>query len=206
MVLKTSVCRFSGLRIYPGRGILFVRTDSQQYLFINKKCKSLFNNKKRPAKLLWTTTWRKAHKKDQVRLAWRPGKHTAWGVPCRCCCRGVAAGQGRGDCRTTGGSCAAGARWLFRWHCSAPGVFVHTGSTGAATRWLSLPAACAPARVLTVAPAISVAVALPPASISQVTEVSRKKRRTAGKATARAIVGASLEVINKRRMEKPEVS
>jgi large subunit ribosomal protein L24e len=36
MVLKTTVCRFSGLRIYPGKGILFVRVDSQQYLFLNK--------------------------------------------------------------------------------------------------------------------------------------------------------------------------
>lgn len=36
-------------------------------------------------------------------------------------------------------------------------------------------------------------------------EVARKKRRTASKATARAIVGVSLEVINKKRTEKPEV-
>jgi large subunit ribosomal protein L24e len=38
-----------------------------------------------------------------------------------------------------------------------------------------------------------------------VAEVSRKKRRNTGKATARAIAGVSLEVINKRRTEKPEV-
>lgn len=36
-------------------------------------------------------------------------------------------------------------------------------------------------------------------------EIARKKRRAAGKATARAIVGTSLEVINKKRAEKPEV-
>lgn len=36
-------------------------------------------------------------------------------------------------------------------------------------------------------------------------EIARKKRRATGKATARAIVGVSLEVINKRRSEKPEV-
>ena len=36
-------------------------------------------------------------------------------------------------------------------------------------------------------------------------EVARKKRRNTNKATARAIVGTSLEVINKRRAEKPEV-
>jgi large subunit ribosomal protein L24e len=34
MVLKTTLCRFSGLRIYPGKGILFIRTDCTQYLFL----------------------------------------------------------------------------------------------------------------------------------------------------------------------------
>jgi ribosomal protein L24E len=58
MVLKTTLCRFSGLRIYPGRGILFIRVDNQQYLFLNKKCKSLYHNRLRPAKLAWTTTYR----------------------------------------------------------------------------------------------------------------------------------------------------
>lgn len=66
MVLKTTVCRFSGLRIYPGKGILFVRVDGQQFLFLNKKCKSLYNNRLRPAKLAWTVAYRKQHKKDQV--------------------------------------------------------------------------------------------------------------------------------------------
>ena len=68
MVLKTTICRFSGLRIYPGKGILFIRVDSQQYLFLNKKCKSLFNNRLRPAKLAWTAAYRKQHKKDQARF------------------------------------------------------------------------------------------------------------------------------------------
>jgi hypothetical protein len=39
----------------------------------------------------------------------------------------------------------------------------------------------------------------------QVAEIARKKRRQANKGAARAIVGVSLEVINKRRAEKPEV-
>ena len=66
MVLKTTLCRFSGLRIYPGKGILFIRVDSQQYLFLNRKCKSLFNARLRPAKLAWTASYRKQHKKDLV--------------------------------------------------------------------------------------------------------------------------------------------
>lgn len=39
----------------------------------------------------------------------------------------------------------------------------------------------------------------------QVTEVSRKKRRTANKGLNRSIVGASMELIQKKRAEKPEV-
>ena len=39
----------------------------------------------------------------------------------------------------------------------------------------------------------------------QVTEISRKKRRTGGKSAVRSLVGASLEVINKKRNEKSEV-
>ncbi|KAK4857164.1 hypothetical protein QYF36_025232 [Acer negundo] len=39
MVLKTQLCRFSGAKIYPGRGIKFIRSDSQVLLFANYKCK-----------------------------------------------------------------------------------------------------------------------------------------------------------------------
>ena len=77
-------------------------TTPQQFLFINRKAKSLFAQRKKAAKIAWTTTYRKDHKKDLDAT------------------------------------------------------------------------------------------------------VARKKRRSATKATARAIVGASLEVINKRRAEKPE--
>ncbi|KAK9839100.1 hypothetical protein WJX74_009537 [Apatococcus lobatus] len=65
MVLKTATCRWSGLRIYPGRGIVFVRIDGQQFLFINEKVKSLYHQRKRPAKIAWTAQYRKAHRKDQ---------------------------------------------------------------------------------------------------------------------------------------------
>jgi len=63
MVLKTEVCRFSGLKIYPGHGMRLTKMDSQTYLFLNAKCKRLFNLRLRPAKLAWTTQYRKAHKK-----------------------------------------------------------------------------------------------------------------------------------------------
>ncbi|KAH7299648.1 hypothetical protein KP509_24G022200 [Ceratopteris richardii] len=64
MVLKTEVCRFSGGKIYPGRGIRFIRADSQVFLFINSKCKRYFHNRLKPSKLTWTALYRKQHKKD----------------------------------------------------------------------------------------------------------------------------------------------
>ncbi|KAJ7530075.1 hypothetical protein O6H91_15G078000 [Diphasiastrum complanatum] len=64
MVLKTEICRFSGSKIYPGRGIRFVRADSQVFLFVNSKCKHYFHNRLKPAKLTWTALYRKQHKKD----------------------------------------------------------------------------------------------------------------------------------------------
>ena len=63
-MLKTEVCRFSGSRIYPGKGIRFVRSDSQVFLFMNSKCKRYFHNRLKPSKLTWTAMYRKQHKKD----------------------------------------------------------------------------------------------------------------------------------------------
>ncbi|XP_059428071.1 large ribosomal subunit protein eL24-like [Corylus avellana] len=64
MVLKTELCRFSGAKIYPGRGIRFIRADSQVFLFANSKCKRYFHNRLKPSKLTWTAMYRKQHKKD----------------------------------------------------------------------------------------------------------------------------------------------
>ncbi|XP_022013473.1 60S ribosomal protein L24 isoform X1 [Helianthus annuus] len=69
MVLKTELCRFSGQKIYPGRGIRFIRSDSQVFLFANSKCKRYFHNKLKPSKLTWTAMYRKQHKKDLAQEA-----------------------------------------------------------------------------------------------------------------------------------------
>ena len=63
-VLKTETCRYSGLKIYPGHGLKYIRGDSQTFLFLNAKCKRLYNLRKKPSKLAWTFQYRKAHKKD----------------------------------------------------------------------------------------------------------------------------------------------
>ncbi|XP_040999403.1 60S ribosomal protein L24-like [Juglans microcarpa x Juglans regia] len=64
MVLRTELCRFSGAKIYPGKGIRFVRSDSKVFPFANSKCKRYFLNRLKPSKLTWTAMYRKQHKKD----------------------------------------------------------------------------------------------------------------------------------------------
>ncbi|KAF2315669.1 hypothetical protein GH714_040194 [Hevea brasiliensis] len=61
---RTDLCRFSGAKIYPGKGIRFVRSDCQVFLFANSKCKRYFHNRLKPSKLTWTAMYRKQHKKD----------------------------------------------------------------------------------------------------------------------------------------------
>lgn len=39
------------------------RSPAQVFLFLNSKCKRLYNNKLKAAKLAWTALYRKAHKK-----------------------------------------------------------------------------------------------------------------------------------------------
>ncbi|XP_028088636.1 60S ribosomal protein L24 isoform X1 [Camellia sinensis] len=63
MVLKTELCRFSGAKRYPGKGIRFIHSDSQVFLFSNSKCKRYFHNRLKPSMLTWTAMYRKQHKK-----------------------------------------------------------------------------------------------------------------------------------------------
>ena len=63
MVVKTELCAFSEYRIYPGHGMKFVRRDGQPVLLGTAKCKRLLNNRKKPAKLMWTQAWRRLNKK-----------------------------------------------------------------------------------------------------------------------------------------------
>mmetsp|Transcript_7843 Transcript_7843/g.11840 ORF Transcript_7843/g.11840 Transcript_7843/m.11840 type:complete len:124 (-) Transcript_7843:34-405(-) len=63
MVIKTEVCAFTEARIYPGHGIRFARRDGQLVTFATSKAKSMYHQKKKAPKLVWTYTWRRLHKK-----------------------------------------------------------------------------------------------------------------------------------------------
>ena len=81
MVIKTEICRFSGLKIYPGHGTKYFRTDTQSFLFLKRKCRTLFNQRKKPSKIAWTFSYRKAHKKDQSSLQTKRKRRTVKANP-----------------------------------------------------------------------------------------------------------------------------
>ncbi|POY74179.1 hypothetical protein BMF94_2753 [Rhodotorula taiwanensis] len=61
--MKVEFCNFSGYKIYPGQGRLFVRTDSKIFRFASSKEESLFLQRKNPRKIAWTVVYRRVNKK-----------------------------------------------------------------------------------------------------------------------------------------------
>ncbi|KAL2117881.1 hypothetical protein VTJ04DRAFT_7541 [Mycothermus thermophilus] len=61
--MRTYDDSFSGQRIYPGKGKLFVRGDSKFFRFQNGKSESLFLQRKNPRRIAWTVLYRKQHRK-----------------------------------------------------------------------------------------------------------------------------------------------
>jgi large subunit ribosomal protein L24e len=65
MVVKTELCAISEYRIYPGHGIRFIRRDGQPVILGSSKAKSMMQQRKKPAKLMWTQAWRRLNKKGK---------------------------------------------------------------------------------------------------------------------------------------------
>ncbi|KAK7692041.1 hypothetical protein QCA50_005446 [Cerrena zonata] len=61
--MKTEIDSFSGFRIYPSKGRLFVRGDNKIFRFASSKNESLFLQRKNPRKIAWTQVYRRMHKK-----------------------------------------------------------------------------------------------------------------------------------------------
>lgn len=64
--MKLELDSFSGTRIYPGRGRLFVRGDSKIFRFFSSKSNSLFDQRKNPRRIAWTVLYRRMHKKGHL--------------------------------------------------------------------------------------------------------------------------------------------
>ncbi|KAF2499254.1 hypothetical protein BU16DRAFT_557586 [Lophium mytilinum] len=61
--MRTYDDSFSGQKIYPGKGKLYIRGDSKIFRFQNGKTESLFLQRKNPRRIAWTTLYRRQHKK-----------------------------------------------------------------------------------------------------------------------------------------------
>lgn len=61
--MKIEIDSFSGSKIYPGRGTLFIRGDSKVFRFQSSKSASLFHQRKNPRRISWTVLYRRHHKK-----------------------------------------------------------------------------------------------------------------------------------------------
>ncbi|KYQ94346.1 S60 ribosomal protein L24 [Tieghemostelium lacteum] len=60
--MKTGICSYSEFKIYPSKGIKFVRLDSKVLHFINTKVESLSNRKINPRDIRWTNVYRRINK------------------------------------------------------------------------------------------------------------------------------------------------
>ncbi|EFX02019.1 60S ribosomal protein l24a [Grosmannia clavigera kw1407] len=61
--MRTYDDTFSGQKIYPGKGKIFVRGDSKVFRFQNGKSESLFLQRKNPRRIAWTVLFRRQHRK-----------------------------------------------------------------------------------------------------------------------------------------------
>ncbi|KAI9731177.1 MAG: 60S ribosomal protein L24 [Cirrosporium novae-zelandiae] len=61
--MRTYEDSFSGQKIYPGKGKLYIRGDSKIFRFQNGKSESLFLQRKNPRRIAWTVLYRRQHKK-----------------------------------------------------------------------------------------------------------------------------------------------
>ncbi|XP_039262245.1 large ribosomal subunit protein eL24-like [Styela clava] len=64
--MRTELCQFSGLKIYPGHGKRFARLDGKVFNLLNAKCAALLVKKKNPRKISWTVLYRRKHKKGTM--------------------------------------------------------------------------------------------------------------------------------------------
>ncbi|OCF43836.1 hypothetical protein I317_02278 [Kwoniella heveanensis CBS 569] len=57
--MRVDRCDFSGYKVYPSRGKVYVRGDSKTFRFLNHKNESLFLQRKNPRKIAWTQVYRR---------------------------------------------------------------------------------------------------------------------------------------------------
>ena len=64
--MRTEICQFSGLKIFPGHGKIYIKADGKKVHLINGKSEQLYKNKKNPRKVTWTILYRRKNKKGTM--------------------------------------------------------------------------------------------------------------------------------------------
>jgi large subunit ribosomal protein L24e len=64
--MRSEICHFSGLAIYPGHGKTFIKADGKKVILINGKSEKKLKAKKNPRKITWTILYRRKNKKGSM--------------------------------------------------------------------------------------------------------------------------------------------
>merc|ERR1712071_589882 len=64
--MRTEICHFSGMAIYPGHGKTYIKADGKRVILINGKSEKKLKAKKNPRKITWTILYRRKHKKGSM--------------------------------------------------------------------------------------------------------------------------------------------
>ena len=64
--MRTEICHFSGMAIYPGHGKTYIKADGKRVILINGKSEKKLKAKKNPRKITWTILYRRKNKKGSM--------------------------------------------------------------------------------------------------------------------------------------------
>ena len=63
MVVKTEVCHYCELKIYPGHGTKIITREGKIHIYLHKKARHQAQKKTKVQKIKWSTSWRRHNKK-----------------------------------------------------------------------------------------------------------------------------------------------
>merc|ERR1712217_549584 len=63
MVVKTEVCHYCDLKIYPGHGTKIITREGKIFIYLHKKARRQAQRKIKAQMIKWTTAWRRMNKK-----------------------------------------------------------------------------------------------------------------------------------------------
>merc|ERR1712180_288864 len=61
--MKIDLCNYSGYKVYPSRGITYIKADGKTFRFLDGRSKKAHRLKRNPRKVTWTVLYRRKHRK-----------------------------------------------------------------------------------------------------------------------------------------------